>query len=83
MVNPQVSLLDLTVDAAIPSDVMRALICGKNIVFVPRHDGLLENIEEDLNTTSDEDSNATCDEDLNKHMMRMRIPHVMRIRIHM
>ena len=42
MVNPEVSLLDLTVEAGIPGDVMRHLIIGgKNIVSVPRHDGLL------------------------------------------
>ena len=61
MVNPQVSLLDLTVEAGIPGDVMRTLIGGNNIVSVPRHDALLvdmvnENIEQDLNTTCDEES---------------------------
>ena len=56
MVNPQVSLLDLTVEAGIPGYVMRALICRKKSMSVPCHDGFLvdmvnENIEEDLNTT--------------------------------
>ena len=35
MVNPQVSLMDLTVEAGIPGDVMRALRDDKNIVSVP------------------------------------------------
>ena len=45
MVNPQVSLLDLNVEAGIPVDAMRNLyaapIGGKNNVSVPRHDGFL------------------------------------------
>ena len=70
MVNPQMSYLDVTVEAGIPGDVMRALIGDNNIVHVPRHDRLLvdmgnESIEEDLNTT--------CDEDSNKHVTRIRI----------
>ena len=43
MVNPQVSLLDLshlTLEAGIPGDVMWSLIDGKHIVSVPHHDGL-------------------------------------------
>ena len=39
MVNPQVSLLNLTLEADIPSDVMWSLIYGKHIVSVPHHDG--------------------------------------------
>ena len=78
MVNPQVSLLDLTVEDGILGDVMQALIGDKNIMPVHRHDGLHvdmvnENIEEDLNTTGNKDSsatyhkvlNTTCDEDSN------------------
>ena len=56
MVNPQVYLLDLTADASIPNDVMRALIGGNTIVSVPRHDGLIvdmvnEGLGEDVNTS--------------------------------
>ena len=57
IVNPQLSLLDLTVEAGILSDVMGHLyIGGKNILSVPRHDALLvdmviESIEEDSNIT--------------------------------
>ena len=40
MVNPQVSLLNLTFEAGIPVDVMWSLIDGKHIVSVPHHDGL-------------------------------------------
>ena len=62
------SLLDLTVEAAIPDDRMWGLIGGKNSVSVPCHDGLLvdmvnESIEEDSNTTCNEDSNTTCKDD--------------------
>ena len=39
--NPQVSSLDLILEAGIPGDVMRSLIDGKHIVSVPHHDGLL------------------------------------------
>ena len=39
-VNP-VSLLDLTPEAGIPGDVMRALIDGNSNISLPRHDGLL------------------------------------------
>ena len=39
-VNPQVSLLNLTLDAGIPGDVMWSLIDGKHIVSLPHHDGL-------------------------------------------
>ena len=66
MVNPRMSVLDFTVKAGIPSDVMRALIGTKNIVSVPRHvDMVADSIGEDLNTTCDEDFNTTCDEDSN------------------
>ena len=40
-VNPQVSLLDLTLAAGILGDVMWSLTGGKHIVSVPHHDGLL------------------------------------------
>ena len=40
-VNPQVSLMDLTLEAGIPGDVMWSIIDGKHIVSVPHHDGLL------------------------------------------
>ena len=40
MVNPQVSLLNLTLDAGIPGDVIRSLIDGNHIVAAPHHDGL-------------------------------------------
>ena len=40
MVNPQVSLLNLTLEADIPGDVMWSLIDCKHIVSVPHHDGL-------------------------------------------
>ena len=40
MVNPQVSLLNLTLDADIPGDVVWSRIDGKHIVSVPYHDGL-------------------------------------------
>ena len=51
--NPQVSLLDLTVEAGIPDDVMRVFIGGKKIVYMPCHDGLLvdmvnEGIDEEV-----------------------------------
>ena len=39
MVNPQVSLLNLTLEADIPGDVMWSLIDGKHIVLVSHHDG--------------------------------------------
>ena len=47
------TLLDLTLEAGIPGDVMRSIIDGKLIVSVPRHDGELvdrvnDNNEEDL-----------------------------------
>ena len=71
MVNPQVSLLDLTVD-----DVMRALIVSKNIESVPLHDGLLVDM---VNESIEEDSNTTWDEDLNKYVTSIRVQHVTRI----
>ena len=40
-VNPQVSLLDLSLEAGIASEVMWSLIVGKYIVSVPPHDRLL------------------------------------------
>ena len=40
MVNPQVSLLNLTLEADIPGDIMRSIIDGKHILSVPHHDGL-------------------------------------------
>ena len=40
-VKPQVSLLDLTLEAGIPDDVMWSLIDGKHIVSMPHHDGFL------------------------------------------
>ena len=39
-VNPQVSLLNLTIEAGIPGEVMWSLIDGKHIVSLPHHDGL-------------------------------------------
>ena len=36
-VNPQVSLLDLILEAGIPGDVMWSLIYGKHVVHVPHH----------------------------------------------
>ena len=40
-VKSQVSLLDLTLEAGIPVDVMLPVMDGKHIVYVPHHDGLL------------------------------------------
>ena len=40
MVNPQVFLLNLTLEADIPGDVMWSLIDGKHIVSVSHHDRL-------------------------------------------
>ena len=40
MVNPQVSLLNLTLDVGIPGDVVWSLIDGKHSVSVPHHGGL-------------------------------------------
>ena len=51
-VNHQVSLLDLTVKTGFPGDVMRALIGGMYIVYVPRQDALLVNM---VNEVNDED----------------------------
>ena len=47
------TLLDLTIEAGIPDDVMPSIIDGKLIVSVPRHDGehvdrVNDNNEEDL-----------------------------------
>ena len=38
--NPQVSLMNLTIEAGIPGDVMWLLIDVKHIVSLPHHDGL-------------------------------------------
>ena len=62
MVNPQVSLLDFTIEAGIPGDVMRALIDDKHIVSVPRHDGFLVDMVYE-----------SIEEDSNKHVMRIRM----------
>ena len=78
MVNPEVSLLDLTVEAGIPGDVMRAHVCGKDIVSVTCHDRFLVDM---VNESLEDGSNITCDEDSNKHVTRIWIQHVMRIRI--
>ena len=40
MVNPQVSLLNLTLEADIPGDVIWSVIGGNHIMCVPHHDGL-------------------------------------------
>ena len=40
-VNPQVSFLDLTLEAGIPDDVMWSIIDGKHIVSVPHNDRLI------------------------------------------
>ena len=40
MVNPQVSLLNLTLEAGILGDVMWSFKDGKHIMYVPHHDGL-------------------------------------------
>ena len=40
MVNPQVAVLNLTIEAGIPGDVMWSLIDGKHSVSIPHHDGL-------------------------------------------
>ena len=39
-----VYLLVLTFEAGIPRVIMRELICGKNIVYVFRYDGMLMDI---------------------------------------
>ena len=39
MVNPLVSLLNLTIETDIPGDMMWSLIDCKHIVSVPHHDG--------------------------------------------
>ena len=39
MVNPQLSLLNLTIEAGIPGAVMWSFIDDKHIVSVPHHDG--------------------------------------------
>ena len=47
MVNPQVSLLNWTLEADIPGDVMWSLIDGKHIVSVTHQDGLFVNRVDD------------------------------------
>ena len=47
MVNPKVSLLNWTLEAGIPGDVMWSLIDGKHIVSVPHQDGLFVNRVDD------------------------------------
>ena len=47
MVNPQVSLLNLTLEAGIPGDVMWLLIYGKYIVSVTHHDRLFVDRNDD------------------------------------
>ena len=46
-INPQVFLLDLTIETEIPGDVMLPLIYGKHIVSVQHHYGLLLNRVDD------------------------------------
>ena len=46
-VNPQVSLLNLTLGACIRGDVMWSLIDGKHIASVLHHDGLLVDMVDD------------------------------------
>ena len=41
IVKSQVSLLDLTLEASIPDDVMWPFMDGRHIVSVPYHDGFL------------------------------------------
>ena len=54
MVNSQVSLLNLTLEADIPADVMWSLIDGKHIVFVPHHDGLfVDRVDDSLDEEID------------------------------
>ena len=47
MVNPQVSLMNWTLEADIPGDVMWSLIDGKHIVSVTHQDGLFVNRVDD------------------------------------
>ena len=74
MINHQVSLQDLTVEAGTPGD--ETLIGGNNIVSVPGHDRLLVDM---VNESIEEDYNITCDEISNKHVTRIQIQHVTRI----
>ena len=69
MVNPQLSLLDLTVEAGI-GRCDAELIGGKNIVSVPHHDGLLVDMVND-----------SIEDESSMHVTRIRIQHVTRIRI--
>ena len=70
MVNHQVSLRDLTVDAGIPGRCDVTLIGGNNIVSVSRHDRLLVDM---VNESIEVDYNITCDEISNKHVTIIRI----------
>ena len=45
--NPEVSCLDLTLEAGISGVVMWSLIDGKHNVFVPHHDGLIVDMVDD------------------------------------
>ena len=46
-VKSQVSLLDFTLEIDIPDDMMWPRMDGKHIVYVPHHDGLLEDRADD------------------------------------
>ena len=46
-IKSQVSLLDLNFEAGIPDEVIWPLMDGKNIVYVPHHDGLLVDMVND------------------------------------
>ena len=62
MVNPQVSLLDLTLEAGIPGDVMWSLIDGKHIASVPHHGGLfMDRINDCLDKDIDGGTNDLFD----------------------
>ena len=68
LVNPQVSLLDLTVEIGISSDVMwhvytASVLCMFHVMTELFVGMVNENIEEDFNITCDEDLNTTCDDD--------------------
>ena len=52
------------------------LIGDKNIVSVPRHDGLLVDM---VNESIQEDLNIACDEDWGRHVTGIHIQHVTRI----
>ena len=46
------SLLDFTLEAGLPDDVMWSLIYGKHIVSVLHHDGLLVDMVDDNNNNN-------------------------------